>query len=229
MMPPMAREGARLRGLFSGLSARLLLFTIVFVMLSEVLIYAPSIARYRQTYLQERIAYAHLASLALEVPPDAMVSPDLRKELLDHAGSHGIVLRRPSSRALMLSNDMPPKVDAVIDMRDAGFLRLVAEAFMTLAGDGSRYLRIIDYSPKDPKVMVETVISEEPLRMAMFDFSWRILALSIVISLITASLVFLVLQWLFVRPPARADRFHGRLPRSAGRRPPRHPARQPYG
>jgi signal transduction histidine kinase len=196
----MTGGSARFSGLFSGLSARLLLFTILFVMLAEVLIYAPSIARFRQVYLQERIAFAHLASLALEVPPDAMVSPDLRRELLDHAGSYGIVLRRPSSKALMLSKDMPPRVDVTVDMRDAGFLRLLGEAFMTLTGDGARYLRIVDYSPKDPKVMVETVISEGPLRMAMLDFSWRILALSIVISLITASLVFLVLQWLFVRP-----------------------------
>ncbi|MPY71104.1 MAG: sensor histidine kinase [Alphaproteobacteria bacterium] len=196
----MMGEGGKFRGLFSGLSARLLLFTIFFVMLSEVLIYAPSIARFRQVYLQERIAYAHLASLALEVPPDAMVSPKLRKELLDHAGSYGIVLRRPASKALMLSNDMPPKVDLTVDLRETSFMMLLGEAFMTLAGDGSRYMRLIDFSPKDPAVTVETVISEAPLRMAMLDFSWRILALSIVISLITASLVFLALQWLFVRP-----------------------------
>lgn len=38
-----------------SLSSRLLLLTIVFVMVAEVLIYVPSIARYRLTYLQERI------------------------------------------------------------------------------------------------------------------------------------------------------------------------------
>ncbi|MGE0748809.1 MAG: sensor histidine kinase, partial [Rhodospirillales bacterium] len=81
--------------MFTGLSARLLVLTVFFVMVSEVLIYAPSVGRYRHTYLEERIAAAHLASLALEVPPDNVVSEQLGKELLDHAGSHGIVLRRP--------------------------------------------------------------------------------------------------------------------------------------
>jgi signal transduction histidine kinase len=38
------------------------------------------------------------------------------------------------------------------------------------------------------------------MRLAMYDYSWRILNLSIVISLITAALVFLSLQWLMVRP-----------------------------
>jgi len=44
------------------------------------------------------------------------------------------------------------------------------------------------------------VLSEAPLRIAMIDYSTRILVLSIVISLMTAVLVYLSLQWLFVRP-----------------------------
>jgi len=188
------------RDRFSGLSARLLLLTVFFVMLSEVLIYCPSIARFRQVFLQERIAAAHLASLALEVPPDNMVSAELREELLSHAGSYGIVLRRPASKALVLAHDMPPKIDDVVDLRDSSMMTLLTEAFDTLAGDGKRFLRVIDISPRDPNIVVETVISEKPLRDAMLLFSARILGLSIAISLITASLVYLSLQWLFVRP-----------------------------
>ena len=189
-----------LRDRFAGLSGRLLLLTIFFVMLSEVLIYCPSIARYRQVFLQERIAAAHLASLALEVPPDNMVSAELRDELLAQAGSYGIVLRLPSSKALVLAHDMPPRIDEVVDLRDSSAMMLIADAFRTMAGNGKRFLRVIDVSPRDPSIVVETVISEKPLRAAMLAFSARILGLSIVISLITASLVYLSLQWLFVRP-----------------------------
>ena len=64
---------------------------------------------------------------------------------------------------------------------------------MTLAGDGKRFLRVIGVSPKDPAIILETVISEAPLRDAMSDFSVRILVLSIAISLMTASLVYLSL------------------------------------
>jgi len=183
-----------------GLSARLLLLTMFFVMLSEVFIYAPSIGRFRADYLQQRIAAAHLASLALEVPPDNMVSAGLRAKLLDHAGAHGIVLRSPARKALVLSADMPPRTDATYDLRDSRFFGLIGEAFMVLAGDGKRVLRIIGVSPKAPDVLVETVIDEAPMRTAMLDYSWRILALSIVISLTTAVLVFISLHWLFVRP-----------------------------
>jgi signal transduction histidine kinase len=52
-------------------------------------------------------------------------------------------------------------------------------------------------------VWIELVLHEGPLRDAMIAFGWRILGLSIVISLITATLVFLALQWLMVLPMRR--------------------------
>jgi len=183
-----------------GLSARLLLLTIFFVMLSEVFIYAPSIGRYRVVYFQERIAAAHLASLALEVPSENLVSKKLQRELLDHARSYGIVLKRPASKSLMLSDDMPLQIDATFRMDEGSFMGLIGAAFDILLSDGSRTFRIIGQSPKDRNVVVETVIAERPLRDAMIDYSLNILGLSIVISLMTAVLVYASLQWLFVRP-----------------------------
>lgn len=186
--------------LFSSLSARLLGFIILFVMVSEVLIYAPSITRFRIDYLNQKIAIAHLASLALEVPPDNMVSEAIREELLAHAGSKGIVLRRPGTRSLVLADDMPPRIDAVIDMREAMYADMVIEAFLVMMREGSRHLRVIGPSPRDPEILVETVIDEAPLRRAMYLSSGRILALSLVISVITAGLVYVTLQWLLIRP-----------------------------
>ena len=43
-----------LRRLMRSLSARLLLLTVFFVMLAEVLIFAPSVARFRENWLTER-------------------------------------------------------------------------------------------------------------------------------------------------------------------------------
>ena len=58
----------------SGLSARLLVLTVVFVLLGEIFIYVPSIARYRLVYLEERIEAARIAALAVEASPDGMVT-----------------------------------------------------------------------------------------------------------------------------------------------------------
>ena len=150
-----------------GLSARLLLLTIGFVMVAELLIYAPSISRFRKTYLEEAVAQAHLAALALEATSDAVVGPDLQNELLFHAGAYAIVLKRPDRRVLMLSKDMPPRVDAVIDMTDMSPVHWLADGFATLFQRRNRVLRVVGDSPKAPDVMVEAVIDETPLRLAM--------------------------------------------------------------
>ena len=60
--------------LLRSLLFRVLILTPLFVMLSEVLIYTPSIARFRRTYREERLAaagLARLAALALQDRADA--------------------------------------------------------------------------------------------------------------------------------------------------------------
>jgi signal transduction histidine kinase len=193
----------RMPSLIRSLSARLLALTIVFVMLSEVLIFAPSAGRYRLTYLEERIAAGYIAILALMATPDNMVSDDLERELLNQAGAYIIALKRPDGVKLMLEADMPPRVDASFDLRERGFFMLIGDAFGTLFQVDNRILRIVAPSPRHPQAIVEIVIDEAPMRMALIDYSNRILALSIVISLITAAFVYLSLQWLLVRPMRR--------------------------
>ncbi len=185
-----------------SLSARLLVLTIFFVMLSEVLIFAPSVARFRLSWLNEKLGAAHLAILALDATPDGMVSETLRTELLDHVGAIAIIVRRGGVR-LVLSRDMPPEIDATIDLSDTNWVHLVKDAFTTLGRTENRVVRVMGPSPKDASVIIELVLEEAPLHEAMVDFAWRILLLSIVISLITATLVFLSLQWLLVRPMRR--------------------------
>ncbi|MDA0702021.1 MAG: HAMP domain-containing sensor histidine kinase [Proteobacteria bacterium] len=192
--------------LYRSLSARLLVLTIAFVMLAEVLIYAPSIGRFRKVYLEERIAAAHIATLALEAAPDHKIGKTLEAELLAHAGAYSIELSSEgSAKELMLGVAMPPKLDAEFDLRQGSFTGFLANAFEVLAMTGNRVIRVRGVSPKDPGTMVEIVIDEAPMRMAMIDYSERILALSILISMITAALVYLSLQLLIVYPMRRVS------------------------
>jgi signal transduction histidine kinase len=191
-MPPLVRS----------LSARLLVLTIFFVMVAEVLIYAPSIARFRESWLAEKIASAHLAGLALEATPDNMVSEDLEKELLRHVGAYGVILYKDNAKSLTLSSKMPPKIDAVVDLMQMGFVGLIGDAFAVLARGENRVLQVKGSSPRGGQ-MVAVVLDEKPLREAMRAFSQRILLLSIVISVFTAALVYISLHWLIVLPMRR--------------------------
>jgi signal transduction histidine kinase len=186
--------------LFTGLSARLLLLTVLFVMLSEVLIYVPSIARFRRDYLENRLAKAHLAMLALEATPDNMVGKELETTLLRHAGAYAIVLTEPDRRMLMLGETAPPPVQVSVDLGAETAWSMIANAFSTLFQRQGRVLKVVGRSPAQADGTVAIIIDEAPLREQLHAFSIRILTLSIIISLLTAGLVFFALQWLMVRP-----------------------------
>ena len=186
--------------LLRSLSARLLLLTILFIMVAEVLIYVPSISRFWESYLQERLAAAHQASLAVLAAPTGRVPPSLATELLRHAKVRSIALKMEQASYLMLGQPAP--VEGSFDLGAAMPWNLIANAADTLV-HGGRLLRVTGPSPADPAIGVEVTLDEARLYDAMLDYSWRILALSIVISLIAASLVFLALRWLFVRPLRR--------------------------
>lgn len=196
----MSNKTVRLPPLAKGLSARLLVLTVFFVMLAEVLIYVPSIARYWVTYLDDRLASAHLAVLALGETPEQVLSEELEIELLNHVGAYSVALREPGTGQLIIRRAITGPVDATYDLRDRSPMGLIGAAFVTLASGGERVLRIIGTSPQDPDLALEIVVDEGPLYAEMLGFSERILALSLVISFFTAALVFLSLHLLLVRP-----------------------------
>ena len=100
----------------NSLSGRFLILTIVFVMLAEVLIFVPTVARFREDYLLLRLEKAQIASLSLLA--NDMIDMDLEKELLDNADVFNVVLRRDQIRQLVLSSPIPSPVAATYDLRN---------------------------------------------------------------------------------------------------------------
>jgi signal transduction histidine kinase len=185
----------------STLSARLLLLTIAFVMYSEVLIYLPSIARYRVEWLQSRVDTAYLATLAAKAAPD-LITPEMADQLLTVADALGVTVKRPQTKELMLKRGEVPVNPVVVDLRAISLLDQTMDAMASLR-PRDRVLRVIGQRLEPEPVEVEVLISEQPLRAAMLDYSVRILSLSIAISVFTATLVYATLQALFVRPMRR--------------------------
>ncbi|NND49682.1 MAG: HAMP domain-containing histidine kinase, partial [Rhizobiales bacterium] len=190
----------------TGLSAKLLFLTILFVMIAEVLIYVPSIANFRETWLKERVAAAQIASLALEAAPDLVVSADLAGELLTNAGVLAVVLERDSARKLILQSAMPPQIDDRYDLRQIMALRSLYDTFQTLAAPPGRVISVVDTAQHGAGERIEIILEETPLKAAMFRFSVNVLSLSLSIAVITAILVYLTLNWLMVRPIGRLTR-----------------------
>jgi signal transduction histidine kinase len=186
-----------------SLSARLLVLTIFFVMLSEVLIFVPSVARFRMTYFENRLAAGHLATLALAASPSGKIDQALTNRLLHDVGAHAVILHRGDGMVYMLDKPVAPKPDVTFDLTKGNVPVWIERSLETLARGANRVMRVLGPAPTEPGATVELLLDEAPLRHEMWAFGLRILQLSIVISLTTAALVYLSLQWLLVRPMRR--------------------------
>ncbi len=184
--------------MLNSLSGRFLILTIAFVMLAEVLIFVPSVARFRQDYLRERLERAQIASLVLLA--DDMISPKLERELLENAGVYNVVLRRDEASELILSSPIPHMVDMTIDLRTETPFSLMRDALRRLMIAENEIVRVIGRPVRMGGEQIEVTIETAPLRRAMLDYGLNILLLSAVISAITALLLFLAVRRLMVRP-----------------------------
>ncbi|MBF9060304.1 sensor histidine kinase [Rhodobacterales bacterium HKCCSP123] len=187
------------------LSGRFLILTIIFVMLAEVFIFVPSIARFREDYLLARLERAQIASLAL-LATDGMIDDALELELLENAEVLNVVLRRDAVRQLILSTDGMPSVAASFDLRDASAWVLMRDALARLSNPAPEVIRVIGEPVREAGLLIEVTMPTEPLRMAMIDYGLRILALSAVISIFTAVLLFVAVRRLMVQPIQRVVR-----------------------
>ncbi|WP_254430163.1 sensor histidine kinase [Ruegeria sp. HKCCA4812] len=182
----------------NSLSGRFLILTTVFVMLAEVLIFVPSIARFREDFLLNRLERAQIASLALLA--DDMLAEDLEAELLANAGVYNVVLRRDEVRQLMLSSPIPDPIADTFDLRDASPWVLIRDALSRFLKPENEVVRVIGEPVKGAGLLIEVTMDSMPLRTAMIDYGLRILGLSFVISIITAFFLFLAVRVVLVRP-----------------------------
>ena len=85
-----------------GLSGKLLVLTILFVMIAEVLIYVPSMANFRLNWLKDRLASAHTAALVLDaVPPRGTVPEGLARKILEDVGAKAIAMKMGTTRRML--------------------------------------------------------------------------------------------------------------------------------
>ncbi len=187
--------------MLNSLSGRFLILTAIFVMLAEVLIFVPSIARFREEFLLNRLERAQIASLVLLAADE--VNPDLQEELLRNAGVFNVVLRRDEARQLVLSSPVPQPVSQTFDLRNAPAFELIRDAMLRLSTSEPQVIRVIGEPVRMGGLLIEITVDTRDLRTAMIDYGLRILWLSLVISIVTAVLLFLAVRGFLVKPIKR--------------------------
>ena len=193
-----------------GLSGKLLLLTILFVMIAEVLIYVPSIANRRLTWLADRVAVARTVAIVLNANSDEQgpaneaekfkLPDNVVQQVLDSLGAKMVAVKTGHQRKLLAVNDMPHEVQHDIDLRETSSMHAIWRALDTMFfSRDTDVMRVVGQGPPGTD-FIEIVLDEAPLRANLFAFSRNILLLSLLISAITATLVYLSLHYLFVRP-----------------------------
>ena len=108
-----------------------------------------------------------------------------------------------NQRHLLALSENPPMAQQEVDVRDVSSWAAIMGAFETIFMSRDKdVLRAVGPAPMGGD-FVEIVLEMGPLRKAMLRFSVNVLLLSLIISAITAALVYLALHYLLVRPMRR--------------------------
>ena len=179
------------------------MIAIVSVLVVEALIFIPSATNFRNNWLENQIEAGRLAALSLEAAPSRMVSEELEQQLLDSAMVLAVaelyderrdMILNPGkeiccTRKIVLFDDTPD----FSEIRDTlGTFFAKRDRFLVVRAPGSRSGRVI-----------EIVVDEKGLRSELEAYGLNILGLSMLISIVTGGLIYLMLLLTVVRPIRR--------------------------
>jgi len=182
-----------------GLSTKLLLLTIAFVLLAEILIFIPSIANFRLRWLEERLSTAGAVGIVLMQEDSSNLSRTVQDDVLMALGAKAVAVRDDGVSRLLVVAEMPPEVDEHVDLAATGPMAAMVGALDTLVFGGDRVLRVFGKVGESDKEF-ELVIADQGLRKAMLVYSRNVAVLSLIISLITAGLVFWAINRVMIGP-----------------------------
>ncbi|MCJ2016345.1 HAMP domain-containing histidine kinase [Methylobacterium sp. E-065] len=201
-VPAQIRDGSDRRRLRLGLSGRLFLVTVAFVVVAEVLTYVPAVANYRIEWMSDRLAAAQVAALVLDGRTGEPVSEALESRLLAGVNARAIAVRGGGTQRLLAIEAVPERVADTVDLRDVTAFSAIRGAWRTLVAPTQEPIRVVGEGGIGFD-RVEILLDEAPLRSAMVDYALRLLVSSLIIAASAAGLVFVVLQVLIVRPVRR--------------------------
>ena len=189
---------------FSGLSSKLIATIIGVIFLVEIVVYLPSIASFRTTWLEDRLRVGVVAARVLDAVPDVMALPrELTDRLLTSAGADAIVYRREGqSQLIERTEPVLPERAVTADLRQGDLSSQIVGAFDTLFAGPGRTLRIVGEGEVDAS-LVELLMPEQPLRRDMIDYSRSIALVSLGIAAATAFVLYMLVSTLFIDPIVR--------------------------
>ncbi|WP_324288929.1 HAMP domain-containing sensor histidine kinase [Hoeflea ulvae] len=186
-----------------SLTAKLFWLTVLFVMIAEVLIFVPSVANTRLRWLDSRLNIAAGAAVVLEGVTELALPRVIQNDAIMATGTKAIVLRKDGTSRMIAVADMPPVVTHQYNLAEVTPLGAIIDAFDTILFGGDRVIRVYGPVNGDPDIVIDLVLEDKQLRHAMLIYGRNVFFLSVLISMITAGLMFFSINRLLLRPVQR--------------------------
>lgn len=183
-----------------GLSARLLILTILFVVFAGLLVIPATLAAFEEQWLLDRIRAAELASTIAEADPGRKVTAPVRQQLLDNAGVVSVAIQTDGMRRLILAAPRDLRDPYVVDLRTQKPISWMTAPLKTIFGGEDRMVRVIAEPRFRSGEFIDIVMPEAPLREALLAYFWRLVLITLFVSLGAGVAVYLTLNAFLVRP-----------------------------
>jgi signal transduction histidine kinase len=183
-----------------GLTARLILLTILFALTAGVLILIPSLASYQENRFLDRVRAAELASLAVEAAPAKTVSNTMANQLLNGAGVVSVAVQSGGVRRLLLAAPRMRRTPELVDLRSRNPADWFMEPFWTLFSGDDRMVRVVSRPRFRDGDFVEVVIPNAPLKRELGGYLLRLLWIAGFIAAVVGGGLYLTLNAFLVAP-----------------------------
>jgi signal transduction histidine kinase len=189
-----------------GLSARLLLATLLVVALANAIIVPVLLADRQRQWLGDKVAAGELASFVVGAAPEGKVTARLKEQILKVAGLVAVNVQADGVMRSVLAPAKLPHTVYRIDLRQQDPLSQLSAPFETLFGGGDRMVLVIDRPHYVAGELVEILVPDAPLQSILVDNFRELLIGAIFTSVMAGALVYLFLTVFLIRPMQRITR-----------------------
>jgi signal transduction histidine kinase len=185
-----------------SLSVRLLLLTMGLVIVAEILVLIPNIARDRRVILREKTLEAYIAALSAAAPADAPALAQ-RDELLRASGIEAIRMRDARGTTMVLAGDPAAQPAKTFDLRQETATQSLIRGLVAVTATEDTLVQIIADTPFKPGTEIEFIMHRAPLSQALRELDGPDAWMTLMEASFVGLILYLALLTLLVRPMRR--------------------------
>jgi signal transduction histidine kinase len=185
-----------------SLTARLLAVAAGFVVLTEAIVFLPSIATFRQEWLVERFDTGELAALAAPQVGGIALLNNSSNELVQAAEIKAIIAISSTGKTTLIGT-VPTQALRKIDLERQTFGGAIFDVVDTLLAPEDRLLAITNRPRSNAAIKLEVIVAEAPLKASLMRETGRVFIYSMLLALAIGMLIYAALADGFVRPMRR--------------------------